>query len=68
MRRCATVLANPTFMFHLKNGLTADLPAMAVPITDEPDKRRFLAGQCRDTTRDLGIPNTSAPFIPPPIL
>lgn len=30
----ANLLVNPRFMFHLKNGVRADLPATATPITD----------------------------------
>ena len=35
----ANLVANPAFTFHLKGGVTADLPARATPITD-PDARR----------------------------
>lgn len=37
----ANLLANPEFMFHLKQSVTADLPARAAPITD-PAQRRVL--------------------------
>lgn len=31
----ANLLAHPEFTFHLKEGVTADLPARAIPIEDE---------------------------------
>jgi hypothetical protein len=35
----ANLLADPAFTFHLKEGMTADLPARATPITDEAARR-----------------------------
>ncbi|MDE3205809.1 MAG: nitroreductase family deazaflavin-dependent oxidoreductase [Acidobacteriota bacterium] len=35
--------ANPDFVFHLKHGVVADLPAVATVITDREDRRRILA-------------------------
>ena len=35
----ANVLAEPRFVFHLKETLSADLPARAIPVTDEPTRR-----------------------------
>src|ERR687893_1228364 len=37
----ANLLANPQFTFHLKQSISADLPANAVPVTD-PDSRRAV--------------------------
>ena len=37
----ANVRAHPRFMVHLKHGVTADLPATAVPV-DEPTRRRVI--------------------------
>lgn len=34
--------AQPRFTFHLKNGVTADLPAVATIITDPDERRRVL--------------------------
>jgi len=34
--------ADPNFIFHLKNGLVADLPASAEVITDPTERRRIL--------------------------
>src|SRR5579883_2704184 len=39
----ANMLADPAFTFHLKQGVTADLPARATPITDEATRRTVLA-------------------------
>ncbi|MER7445076.1 nitroreductase family deazaflavin-dependent oxidoreductase [Micromonospora avicenniae] len=38
----ANLRANPRFMVHLKHGVTADLPATAVPV-DERTRRRVIA-------------------------
>jgi deazaflavin-dependent oxidoreductase (nitroreductase family) len=37
----ANLRANPRFVVHLKYGVTADLPATAVPV-DEPTRRRVI--------------------------
>jgi deazaflavin-dependent oxidoreductase (nitroreductase family) len=37
----ANVRAHPQFTVHLKHGVTADLPATAVPV-DEPTRRRVI--------------------------
>ena len=38
----ANLEANPRFTFHLKQGVTADLPATARVITDETERRAVL--------------------------
>jgi deazaflavin-dependent oxidoreductase (nitroreductase family) len=38
----ANVRANPRFTVHLKRGVTADLPATAVPVDDEETRRRVI--------------------------
>ncbi len=38
----ANLLANPEFVFHLKQSFRADLPARAVPISEETAKREIL--------------------------
>jgi deazaflavin-dependent oxidoreductase (nitroreductase family) len=38
----ANLEANPRFTFHLKRGVTADLPAVARPIRDERERRQVL--------------------------
>ena len=35
--------ANPDFVFHLKHGVMADLPAVATVITDPGERRRILS-------------------------
>jgi hypothetical protein len=35
----SNLLAHPEFVFHLKHGVRADLPATAVPVTDPAQKR-----------------------------
>ncbi|MDX6338887.1 MAG: hypothetical protein QOG05_6227 [Streptosporangiaceae bacterium] len=36
------LVANPRFTFHLKHGVQADLPATAVPITDDETRQRVF--------------------------
>ncbi len=38
----ANLVAHPDFTFHLKEGVQADLPARARPITDPEEKRAML--------------------------
>jgi hypothetical protein len=38
----ANLLATPQFTFHLKNGVEADLPAVAVPVTDDAQRRSIF--------------------------
>src|SRR5712692_4764530 len=38
----ANLAANPAFTFHLKRGVTADLPARATPITNPTARRAIL--------------------------
>jgi deazaflavin-dependent oxidoreductase (nitroreductase family) len=37
------LVANPTFTFHFKHGVVADLPATATVITDPAERRQVLA-------------------------
>jgi deazaflavin-dependent oxidoreductase (nitroreductase family) len=39
----ANLLTNPQFTFHLKQSTRADLPARAIPIFDEAERRRVLS-------------------------
>ncbi|WP_063129509.1 nitroreductase/quinone reductase family protein [Nocardia fusca] len=39
----ANLLADPDFTFHLENGIRADLPARATPVTDPAERRGVLA-------------------------
>src|SRR6185295_2111904 len=38
----ANLLADPRFIFHVKQGARADLPARAVPITDPAERERIM--------------------------
>jgi len=38
----ANLKANPQFTFHLKQSAQANMPARAIPITDEAERRRVL--------------------------
>jgi len=49
----ANLLANPHFTVHLKNGITADLAATAVPITDEATRRKIFT----EIVADLNQPH-----------
>jgi deazaflavin-dependent oxidoreductase (nitroreductase family) len=48
----ANVVANPEFMFHLKQSTRADLPARARPITGDAERREVLAEVLRRLGRD----------------
>ena len=39
----ANLVAHPRFTFHLKASVVADLDAIAVPITDQEERRRILS-------------------------
>jgi F420H(2)-dependent quinone reductase len=39
----ANLSAEPRFTFHLKHGVTADLPAIATVITDVAERRKLLS-------------------------
>ena len=39
----ANLLANPRFIFHLKRGVRADLPATATPVVDREQRRRVFS-------------------------
>ena len=39
----ANLMADPHFIFHLKHGVVADLPAVATVITDPQERRRILS-------------------------
>jgi deazaflavin-dependent oxidoreductase (nitroreductase family) len=39
----ANLMATPQFTFHLKQSTQADIPAKAIPITDEAARRRVLS-------------------------
>ena len=39
----ANLAANPEFTFHLKQSVTADIPATATPVLEEDARREILA-------------------------
>jgi len=39
----ANMVANPSFTFHLKQSVQADLPARATPVTDPAERERIIA-------------------------
>lgn len=55
----ANLEAEPAFVFHLKNGVGADLPARATRIVDADERRRLFTAifdelrEVSDTRRDL---------------
>jgi deazaflavin-dependent oxidoreductase (nitroreductase family) len=51
----ANLVASPTFTFHLKESVQANLSARAIPIVDEDRRRQILAGilQKLEGERDL---------------
>ena len=50
----ANLAANPRFTFHLKHGVTADLPATAVVVVDPAERRRVLAVIVEEFNRRQG--------------
>ena len=46
--------AEPHFVFHLKHGVVADLPAVAIVITDPAERQRVLADFVEDFNRRHG--------------
>ena len=56
--------AEPRFTFHLKGGVTADLPARARVITDEAERRTILEGVARAWNRtDLDVMVAHSPLV-----
>ncbi|MGW4061111.1 nitroreductase family deazaflavin-dependent oxidoreductase [Amycolatopsis sp. NPDC004747] len=49
----ANLLANPGFTVHLKNGVRADLPAWATPVSDAAERQAVLA----EIVADLNQPH-----------
>ncbi len=60
----ANLVADPRFVFHLKGAVKADLPATAVPITDETARRAVLERVVRVWKgQDLEEMVASAPLV-----
>jgi deazaflavin-dependent oxidoreductase (nitroreductase family) len=56
--------ANPKFTFHVKTGVTADLPATARVITDETERRAILVHVARAWNRnDVDVMVSHSPLI-----
>jgi deazaflavin-dependent oxidoreductase (nitroreductase family) len=51
----ANLLANPAFTFHLKEAVRVDLPATAIPVTDDDERRALLAAITGRLDVDGGI-------------
>lgn len=60
----ANLEATPEFTFHLKRGVTADLPATARVITDETERRAILPDVARAWNRtDIEAMVADSPLI-----
>jgi len=59
----ANLVAHPAFTFHLKGPVTADLPAVARPITDLAERREVLAMVADAWRMDVGILMRGAPLV-----
>jgi deazaflavin-dependent oxidoreductase (nitroreductase family) len=61
----ANLLAHPEFTFHLKQNVTADLPARATPILDAARRRQIIASihQKLGGSRDLEAWAEGSPLI-----
>jgi deazaflavin-dependent oxidoreductase (nitroreductase family) len=46
----ANLLAQPRFVFHIKEGAQADLPARAIAITDSTERRQILGAVMRSNS------------------
>ncbi|OQR62000.1 nitroreductase family deazaflavin-dependent oxidoreductase [Streptomyces maremycinicus] len=57
----AHLLTHPDFIFHLKHDIRADLPARALPVTDEEERRRVLV----EIAADLNQPHNPGTITPP---
>jgi hypothetical protein len=55
------LLANPAFTFHLKHGVSADLAAIAIPVTDPEERRRVLT-EAVDDLNARREPNSDQPL------
>ena len=60
----ANLLANPEFIFHLKNGVRADLKATATPVLDEDDRRHIFTSIVDDLNQPLHRGYLSQPVEP----
>lgn len=56
----ANLSAEPNFVFHLKHGMAADLPAVATVITD-PDRRRRILSRFVEEFNERNEPDSGWP-------
>jgi Domain of unknown function (DUF385). len=59
----ANLVADPRFTFHLTDGVVADLPATARPVTDLAERRRLLSVIAASWGYDLDLMVASAPLV-----
>ena len=61
----ANLLATPDFTFHLKESLSADLPARAIPLRETAQRRRILRGIFgeKDTAGELERRVAGSPLV-----
>ena len=59
----ANLRANPTFTFHLKRGVLADLPAHGRVVTDVAERQALLGQVARAWGVDLGLMVRGAPLV-----
>jgi deazaflavin-dependent oxidoreductase (nitroreductase family) len=59
----ANLRSEPSFTFHLKRGVQADLPAVARVITDRAERERLLRPIAAGWRIDLGVMVASAPLV-----
>ena len=61
----ANIRANPEFVFHLKNGVRADLPAVGTPVLDRAEREAVFSSIIDDLNQPwnpAGIPQPVAPL------
>ncbi|MBV7332856.1 nitroreductase family deazaflavin-dependent oxidoreductase [Chloroflexi bacterium TSY] len=51
----ANMCTNPNFTFHLKESVQADLPARAIPILDQDERRSILSSIFIKLDRTIGL-------------
>lgn len=60
----ANLLRNPQFTFHLKNGVRADLPAVATPVLDRGERQRIFESIIADLNQPRHSGYLSQPVEP----
>jgi deazaflavin-dependent oxidoreductase (nitroreductase family) len=55
--------ANPQFTFHLKQGVHADLPAIATEVTEPTHRREVIEQVAKAWRRDPDVMFTSSPLV-----